>query len=197
MKVGDRVRVKKGSYKDYPVTSRYNLPRCNGVIAEGGSIHRYMLVVFDNGYISPPVAPNEFELVEEKKMAKFKVGDFVTSEGWSRKEGHEIVKIEDGYYYLGSDGNYAWTYRIDVWDDKLFLVKGVSPKSPIVEETITVKKIAAGDYGNLTVYSRGYEEPTFTTLRIEMATSVHTPEQMRDMAKTLVEIADFIDGGGK
>jgi hypothetical protein len=197
MKVGDRVRVKKGSYKDYPVTSRYNLPRCEGTIAEGGSTYQYMMVVFDNGNISPPVAPNEFELVEEKKMAKFKAGDFVTSEGWSRKEGHEIVKIEDGYYYLGSYGNYAWPYRIDVWDDKLFLVKGVSPKSPIVEETVTVKKIAAGDYGNLTIYYRGCVKPKVDALRIEMTTSVHTPEQMRDMAKTLVEIADFIDGGGK
>jgi len=129
-------------------------------------------------------------------MAKFKVGDFVTSEGWTNKEGHEIVKIVGDYYYLKSETNInsSWPYNIDVWDNKLFLVKDNSRKSPIVEETITVKKIAAGDYGNLTVYYRGYVEPTFTTLRIEMITAVHTPEQMRDMAKTLVEIADFIDG---
>lgn len=187
MKVGDRVRVKKGSYKDYPVTSRYNLPRCNGVIAEGGSIHRYMLVVFDNGYISPPVTPNEFELVEEKKMAKFKVGDFVTSEGWSRKEGHEIVKIEDGYYYLGSDGNYAWPYNIDVWDNKFLMVKGDSPKSPIVEKTI--KSVVPSNYGKFRIAT---ELPSGIPIYIGLDGAVFNAEELEVAAKLFIELAEYL-----
>lgn len=129
---------------------------------------------------------------------KFKVGDRVrTIKGTILLP----IGIEATIERIGAGDEYTIKFKDDRGNfHTLFYTEEYfepTHKSPIVEETITVKKIAAGDYGNLAVYSRGCEEPTFTTLRIEMATSVHTPEQMRDMAKTLVEIADFIDGGRK
>ena len=75
--------------------------------------------------------------------------------------------------------------------DETLVAEWSDHKSPIRE--VVKKNIEPGTYGNLTVYYQYGEPEKIDNLRIEVTTSKHTADELRDMAKTLVEIADFMD----
>jgi hypothetical protein len=127
-------------------------------------------------------------------MAKFKVGDFVTSEGWTRAEGHEIVDIKGGYYYIGAVGGNSIPYEIVVWDNTFILVKNDSPKSPIVETT--VKSVAPGNYGIVRVVTGQIFD--MDLMNQEKYINVHvvsinpTIEELESAAKIFMELAEYL-----
>ena len=95
-----------------------------------------------------------------------------------------ILPIKD-FYDFGS----LWATFEDGTSGYLKYFELVTPayKSPVVEKT--VKTIVPGEYGNLSVYYKYQQPQTFDNLRIEVNTSVWTPDQLRHAAKVFEELA--------
>ena len=118
-------------------------------------------------------------------MSKFKVGDKVKLKAGVYGEG----QFHSGGVYIVDDyingrikvkeddqGNRNGWYA-----DKFELIN----QSPI--RTTTRKEIVAGEYGTVLVYYVNSD------LRVELNTSKHTPQQLREAANTLIQIAEALE----
>ena len=86
-------------------------------------------------------------------------------------------KVDNSYWSTG------WMYIHNMVNPELHTIE--IRKNPIVEKIITT--IEPGTYGNLLIYYVNDD------LRIEFNKSAHTPTELRDSAKILSDIADFLE----
>lgn len=120
-----------------------------------------------------------------------------------------MLKLETGKYYKTSDGRkvgpmqeHGLGFREKTWDGRIWNVDGEpygknntkedtlfeipSSESPIRE--VTRRELVAGKYG--VVYISSANE-------IGIASRKHTPEQLREAAHTLNQIAEYLESEGK
>jgi len=69
IKKGDKVKVIGNYYSDHSFGLNYNLPRGEGTVIESSDNHRFIIIQYDNGVVSPPVNSGAFE-----KIMKFEIG---------------------------------------------------------------------------------------------------------------------------
>ncbi len=205
MKVGDKVSLVKSPRFEYAMVNRYTNYVVGGIKEVRGERRLKLLdeqgiqISRDATYDGHSYYADDFYVVEEWKEKvmepKFAIGDRIKWDNPDLKPGQwQDLKITSINRELGiyigddsKDGHGGFSFN---WD--LSLVEEKS-KSPVVERTVTVKEIVEGEYGNLSVYYKYQSPKTLDNLRIEVTTSVHTPEEMRAMADRLREIADAVE----
>lgn len=122
-------------------------------------------------------------------MSKFKVGDKVTlkedvfTSYWEHGKEYIVTSVyEDaGWERIKTNIDDTGDTTNGWLADKFELIH----PSPI--RTTTRKEIVAGEYGTVLVYYVNGD------LRIELNTSKHTPQQLREAANTLIQIAEALE----
>lgn len=129
-------------------------------------------------------------------MSKFKVGDRVTWGG--KKASYEIEAIVGGVvYFVKGSGEYLYDcegipvcpstdiVNLEVGGEILSHAK---PKSPVVEKTITVKSIEAGQFGIVSIRTCGE-----THFEIEIPEYRNpTADDLESAAHTFLELAKYL-----
>lgn len=119
----------------------------------------------------------------------FKVGDRVQSKSgddfYNGGKVATVVRLEsDKYSYtqIWLDTGY-WTI------EKALVLADTKPSSPVQSR----KTIVEGEYGNLSIYYKHDQPKTLDSLRIEVTTSKHTAQELREMIRVLGDIVEFLE----